>query len=200
MESIENNLKEICRRKGLTLTDVANWIGTSPSNLLSSVKGNPTISKLQDIANALQISVSELLTKRPEKALGVAYIDGQAFQINIPGPSMVRLPVYNRYDEFRAAIKLFTKSAIVRDRSTSIIGMLEQFVIFTLFYNQKEELFCLSLCYDEGKTLTFTYEKLEYANWKMNDTEETARWDLDDVTQDIINDIEGSVPIHQQNS
>ena len=72
MEAIEKNLKEICRRKGLSLTDVANRMATSPSNLLSSVKGNPTVSKIQDIANALQVSVSELLTMRPEKATGIA--------------------------------------------------------------------------------------------------------------------------------
>ena len=67
MDSIVKNLKDICRAKGLKLTDVANRMGVDPSNLLSSIKGNPKLSTLQDIANALQISVSELLTMRPEK-------------------------------------------------------------------------------------------------------------------------------------
>ena len=90
MDSIESNLKAICRQKGLTLTDVANRMATSPSNLLSSVKGNPTISKLQDIASALQVSVSELLTMRPEKAQGIAIIDGKAFQLSKPASSTVQ--------------------------------------------------------------------------------------------------------------
>lgn len=56
MDLIVNNVKALCRQKRLSLTDVANRMGTSPSNLLSRVKGNPTISKIQDIANALQVS------------------------------------------------------------------------------------------------------------------------------------------------
>ena len=55
MEAIEKNLKDICRAKGLTVTDVANRMGADPSNLLSSIKGNPKLSTLQDIADALQI-------------------------------------------------------------------------------------------------------------------------------------------------
>lgn len=198
MESIERNLKEICHRKGLSLTDVANWIGTSPSNLLSSVKGNPTISKLQDIANALQISVSELLTKRPEKSLGMMYLDGQVYQVTLPADSMVQIPRYNRYDEMRAAVKDFTKKAIISEFDSSIMGMLEHFEIFSLFYDKHQESFSLSICYGKGKTLSFSYDKMEFADWKMMDTEETAKWDLADVTQEIINDIEGSVPTNLQ--
>jgi transcriptional regulator with XRE-family HTH domain len=52
MTDLENNLREICKRKGLRLSDVADRVGTSQSNLVSSVKGNPTISRLQDIASS----------------------------------------------------------------------------------------------------------------------------------------------------
>ena len=101
MKSIETNLKEICRRKGLSLTDVANRMGTSPSNLLSSVKGNPTITKLEDIAEALQVSIAELLTKRPEKALGLVLIDGETYQLSKPAACAVQIPTFDRYDVLR---------------------------------------------------------------------------------------------------
>ena len=71
MANVEQNLREIAKAKGLKLSDIADRVGTTVSNMLSSVKGNPTVSKLEDIAAALQVSVSELLTKRPEAAQGI---------------------------------------------------------------------------------------------------------------------------------
>ena len=58
MINVEENLREICRRKGLRLSDVADRVGTGQSNLINSVKGNPKLSTLQGIADALNIFVS----------------------------------------------------------------------------------------------------------------------------------------------
>ena len=193
MDSIETNLKSICRQKGLTLTDVANRIGTSPSNLLSSVKGNPTISKIQDIADALNISVSELLTRRPEKAQGIAIIDGQAFQISKPTSSIVQLPTYDRYDTLRSEIKEFVKKAIEGEHNISKMGLVETMEVFSLTYDKYQDRFVLALCYADGKTMTIIYDKLEYCDWGKNLSEREAFWNQNDVTQEIINDIEGAV-------
>ena len=135
MKSIVDNLKDICRQKGLSLTDVANRMGTSPSNLLSSVKGNPTISKLQDIADALQVSVAELLTNRPESALGLVIIDGQTYQLAKPATSAVQVPIYRRYDVLRSDLKHFIKAAVYGDESTSKMGMLDTIEYFSLVYD-----------------------------------------------------------------
>ena len=194
MDSIETNLKAICRQKGLSLTDVANRMGASPSNLLSSVKGNPTISKIQDIANALQVSVSELLTMRPEKASGVVILDGQTYQISRPSINVVQIPQYDRYDVFRSEISKFIRDCIKGEETKSKMGMLESFEVFSLVFDHHKQLFHLSLCYGDGKTLTFSYDKLEYCgDWRDDDTEETVCWDVDYLIQEIINDLEGAV-------
>lgn len=132
MDTIETNLKAICRQKGLSLTDVANLMGASPSNLLSSVKGNPTISKIQDISNALQVSVSELLTMRSEKATGVAIIDDKVYQVSKPAANVVQLPVYERYSDLRDDIKVFVTRAVEADGNTDKMAMLETFEVFSL--------------------------------------------------------------------
>lgn len=194
MEAIETNLKAICRQKGLSLTDVANRIGTSPSNLLSSVKGNPTISRIQDISDALNISVSELLTMRPEKAQGIAIIDGQTFQISKPATTTVQLPTFDRYDVLREEIREFVKKAIDGAETVSKMGILETMEIFSLIYDPAAAKFYLTLCYSDGKTHTLTYDKFEYCDWKDGDTDETVKWTLADIATDIINDIEGVVP------
>ena len=194
MEAIEKNLKDICRAKGLTVTDVANRMGADPSNLLSSIKGNPKLSTLQDIADALQISISELLTRRPEKATGVAIIDGQVFQVSKPTANVVQLPVYERYDDLRVAIRAFVKNVLEKKQNDSMMGMVEAFEVFSLLYDAHDPCFFVSLCYADGRMMTFSYHKLEYGDWKDEETGEVIEWDIQYLTEDIINDIEGAVP------
>ena len=198
MSKIEVNLKEYCRLKGISLTDVANRIGTSPSNLVNRIKGNPTLSTLEDIANALQVSVSELLTMRPEKATGVAIIDGQVYQVSKPAANVVQLPAYERYSDLRDDIKEFVARAVEADGNTAKMAMLETFEVFSLSYDVHDAKFHLNLCYADGKTLSMAYQKLEYCDWKDEDTEESVKWDLHEVTQEIINDIENAVPTKLQ--
>lgn len=198
MESIEKNIKDICRLKGLTLTDVANRMGGNPSNLLSSIKGNPKLSTLQDIANALQVSVSELLTMRPGKATGVAIIDGKVYQVSKPAANVVQLPVYERYSDLRDDIKEFVAQAVDAQENTAKMAMLETFEVFSLSYDIYDAKFHLNLCYANGKTMFMTYQKLEYCDWEDEDTEESVKWDLREVTQEIINDIESAVPTKLQ--
>lgn len=194
MINIEQNLREICKRKGLKLSDIADRIGTGQSNLITSLKGNPTISKLEAVAAALQVSLAELLTMRPEKAQGVVMIDGQVYQVSRPSANVVQLPVYERYSDFREDIKEFVSNSIESEENRSLIAMLETFEVFCLCYDARNNFFSVSLCYSDGKTMTFLYDKLEYCNWRDNDTEETVRWDINAITKELITDIEESVP------
>lgn len=194
MEAIEKNLKDICRAKGLTLTDVANRMGANPSNLLSSIKGNPTITKLRDIASALRVPVADLVSDAPAKPLGLVYINGSVYQLSSPSDNAVQLPIYDRYDDFRKDAEAFIKKSVKNDENAAMMGMIEQFEVFSIFYDGGEKRFNTSICYSTGKTLAFTYDKFEYADWKEGDTEESVEWNLADVIQDIINDVEGAVP------
>lgn len=194
MINVEENLREICRRKGLRLSDVADRVGAGQSNLINSVKGNPKLSTLQDIADALNISVSELLTMRPNAAEGIVIIGGQTFQLSKPATSTVQLPAFDRYDALRDEIREFVKKAIDGAETVSKMGLLETMEVFSLVYDPNAAKFYLSLCYADGKVYTLTYDKFEYCDWKDGDTDETVKWTLADITTDIINDIEGVVP------
>ncbi len=198
MINVEENLREICRRKGLRLSDVADRVGAGQSNLINSVKGNPKLSTLQDIADALNISVSELLTMRPTAAEGIVIIGEKTFQLSKPATTTVQLPAFDRYDALRDEIREFVKKAIEGAETVSKMGLLETMEVFSLVYDPNAAKFILTLCYADGKTATIVYDKLEYCDWKENDTDETVKWDLADVTQDIINDIEGYVPTKLQ--
>ena len=198
MINVEENLREICRRKGLRLSDVADRVGAGQSNLINSVKGNPKLSTLQGIADALNISVPELLTLRPETTQGLVYVNGVAYQLSKPATSTLQLPYFSRYDALRDEIKGFVMRAVAGAKTTSKIGLIETLEAFSLVYDHDAAKFTLSLCYSDGKTLTYAYEKHEYCNWENEDTPETVKWNLPEITEDIINDIEGAVPMKLQ--
>lgn len=198
MITVEENLREICRRKGLRLSNVAERIGCGQSNLVSSVKGNPKLSTLQDIANALGVTVSELLMMRPDSAQGLVIIDGQTYQLSKPAASTVQLPSFVRYDTLREEIKDFVKECINGGESVSKMGLVDTMEVFSLVYDSQSPKFILSLCYSNGQTLTCAYDKLEYCNWDQKVLEDDAPWDIKAVSEEIINDIEGRVPMKLQ--
>ncbi|MFV0328713.1 MAG: helix-turn-helix domain-containing protein [Dysgonomonas sp.] len=55
-------IKDLCKEKGITLSELAGKIDMKSANLSVSLseKGNPTITTLQKIAAALNVSVSAL--------------------------------------------------------------------------------------------------------------------------------------------
>ena len=194
MANIEQNLREIVKAKGLRLSDIANRMGTTVSNLLTSVKGNPTISKLEGLADALQVGVAELLTGRPEAAQGLVIIDGQIYQISKPATKVVQIPTYNRYDVLRGDVRCFISKAIEKKENTCMMGIVETMELFSLLYDGENEYFHLSLCFADGRMMTLSYDKLEFCDWKKGDSKKDALWDLSQVTEEILNDVEFAVP------
>ncbi|WP_300792183.1 helix-turn-helix transcriptional regulator [uncultured Bacteroides sp.] len=59
-------IKEICREKGIMLKDLAGMIGITEVGLSKSLNGNPNISRLEEIATALGVPVTELF-EQPKK-------------------------------------------------------------------------------------------------------------------------------------
>ena len=57
---MELRVVEIAHSKGLTMADIAKQIGISRVNLSNSLNGNPTLSRLTEVAKILDVEVSEL--------------------------------------------------------------------------------------------------------------------------------------------
>ena len=57
---MELRVVEIAHAKGLTMADIAKQIGISRVNLSNSLNGNPTLSRLAEVAQILGVEVSEL--------------------------------------------------------------------------------------------------------------------------------------------
>lgn len=72
-------------------------------------------------------------------------------------------------------------------------GVLETLEFFSLVYDHNAGRFTHSLCYAKGEIATMVYDKLEYCDWREDDTEDTVQWNLPQVTWDGIPD---RVPCH----
>lgn len=46
-------IEELCKQRGLRMSDLAAKMGVNQANLTSSLKGNPTVSRLEAVANVL---------------------------------------------------------------------------------------------------------------------------------------------------
>lgn len=59
---MELRVTECCKKKGLTLQDLADKLGVARSTLANTLtKKNPTLETLEKIANALEVKVCDLL-------------------------------------------------------------------------------------------------------------------------------------------
>ncbi|MCL1943568.1 MAG: helix-turn-helix transcriptional regulator [Candidatus Azobacteroides sp.] len=53
-------IKEICRERGIMLKDVAKQLSITEVGLSKSLNGNPPLNRLKDIADALNVPITEL--------------------------------------------------------------------------------------------------------------------------------------------
>ena len=71
-------IKELAKEKGCSLETVASHLNITPVSLSQSLNGNPTLKRLEEVAEAFGVDVSELFEKPAKKEVrGCIYIDGQ---------------------------------------------------------------------------------------------------------------------------
>ncbi len=79
---MELRVKEICKQKGITLQQLANKLGINRVNLSVSINGNPTLNKMSEIAEALGVSVNDLLPAPPKTVTGFLEVEGKVIKVN----------------------------------------------------------------------------------------------------------------------
>jgi transcriptional regulator with XRE-family HTH domain len=57
---MKERVKQMCKERGIALKDLADRVGIARESLTRALDGNPTLSTLQGIANALNVNVRDL--------------------------------------------------------------------------------------------------------------------------------------------
>lgn len=60
MNNLNQRVKDLCAKEGITLADLAGRMEITASSLSQILNGNPTLAKLQAIATCLGVGVSDL--------------------------------------------------------------------------------------------------------------------------------------------
>ena len=75
-------IKEIAKAKGITMSEIADKMGINPVNLSSSLNGNPTLNRLQEVADILGVDVSDLFSKEKQTDIyGFLEYNGKVYKI-----------------------------------------------------------------------------------------------------------------------
>lgn len=77
-------IKDVAKSKGMTMAQIAEKLGINPITLSQSLNGNPTLSRLTEVANVLGVDVSELFVQ-PRGKLdihGCIFVDGDPVVVN----------------------------------------------------------------------------------------------------------------------
>ena len=77
-------IKEVAKSKGMTMAQIAEKIGITPITLSQSLNGNPTLSRLTEVADALGVDVGDLFVqpKVGEEIHGCIFVDGSPVVVN----------------------------------------------------------------------------------------------------------------------
>ena len=78
-------IREVAKSKGMTMAEIAERLGINPITLSQSLNGNPTLSRLTEVANVLGVDVGELFVQPragKEEIHGCLFIDGAPVVVN----------------------------------------------------------------------------------------------------------------------
>jgi transcriptional regulator with XRE-family HTH domain len=79
-------IKEILKEKGMTMQQLAERLGIHRTNLSTSLSGNPTLSRLEEIAIILDVKVTDLFKEdegvKEKKLNGFVEFDDKIYKIN----------------------------------------------------------------------------------------------------------------------
>lgn len=81
---MELRVVELAHQRGLTMSDIAKKVGISRVNLSNSLNGNPTLARLTEVAEILDVEVAELFkpTSTGKTISGYLEHDGRIIKVD----------------------------------------------------------------------------------------------------------------------
>ena len=73
-------VKDVCKSKGITITQLAEILGVKQESVSRAINGNPTVETLQKIANALDVSIVDLFENNSKGFTALIDNDGLLYK------------------------------------------------------------------------------------------------------------------------
>ena len=181
------------------MSDLAAKMGVNQANLASSLKGNPTVSRLEAVAGVLGVGIAELFAKSGQCNNEVqGYLECQdgihkvssiddliAAETYITG--LLSVPVFTDIITLRKRVKNFIHNCIKKETGIAFLaGRVDHRELFHISWDGDSERFLLTLM---SKNTIFSFDILEYGD------PETG-YDIDGsmgLVQMLINNLESSL-------
>ncbi len=75
-DNISHKVKELCREKGMTIKQLAEKMQIAPESLSRAINGNPQLSTVRKIAEALGVSITDLFDRNEDELLAIVVCAG----------------------------------------------------------------------------------------------------------------------------
>ena len=74
--NISHRVKELCREQGITVKQLAEKMNIVPESLSRAINGNPHLSTIRKIADALGVSITDLFDRSEDELLAIVVCAG----------------------------------------------------------------------------------------------------------------------------
>ena len=88
---MELRVVEIAHSKGMTMADIAKQVGISRVNLSNSLNGNPTLTRLTEVAKILGVEVAELFKTTPAEKKVSGYLEYEGRIVKVDSLDSIKL-------------------------------------------------------------------------------------------------------------
>ena len=162
-------------------------MGVSYTILVNSIESNPTIRVLQRIAECLDVPLSEIISEiNKPPSLGFAIINGETYHLSRPSAFVLRIPAFYRNDNLRKSIIRLYEEGKANEEMSSIMGLFDLRILFSLLYDPFLNTFYLSLLISNDVHGVLCFDCYEHASWEESATDANPLWDFDSLTKAII--------------
>lgn len=183
---MELKIDKILADKGMRMADLASKLDVDQSNLTKSLLNNPKLSRLKEVAEALDVSVQDLFPDTtPSIKEGVLRVGSRHFAlvpVDIP-----EKPFHFNSGNFFAEIEAFVLRCIKYTKTVSFSGVYNENYPFALIYDAQSRRLFVSFAPAAKDYNTFVYELQKDSIVQQYVTDESV---ANYIARNIVNDIE----------
>ena len=78
-DNISHKVKELCSERGITIKQLAEKMKIAPESLSRAINGNPQLSTIRKIADALGVSVTDLFDRSEDELQAIVVYAGKTY-------------------------------------------------------------------------------------------------------------------------